>query len=107
MDLSGIDCALWIPTLGLFTPDIENADLQYAVMRALNDWTAKEWSTEKRHLWCVTIPLKPKWAVAEIRRCHDLGATAVWMRPNVMLVEGRLGDCLANYGRTRHGSSLP
>lgn len=84
MDLSGIDCALWIPTLGLFTPDIENPELQYAVMRALNDWTARDWATGRRHLWCVTIPLRPDWAVAEIRRCHALGATAVWMRPNVM-----------------------
>jgi predicted TIM-barrel fold metal-dependent hydrolase len=84
MDLSGIDCALWIPTLGLFTPDIENINLQYAVMRALNDWTAQEWATGQRHLWCVTIPLKPAWAVAEIRRGFALGATAVWLRPNVM-----------------------
>lgn len=57
MDLSGIDCALWIPTLGLFLPDIENTELQYAVMRALNDWTANEWATGRRHLWCVSIPL--------------------------------------------------
>jgi predicted TIM-barrel fold metal-dependent hydrolase len=84
MDLSGIDCAVWIPTLGLFTPDIENWNFQYAVMRALNDWTAKVWATGKRHLWCVTIPLKPEWAVEEIKRCRKLGATAVWMRPNVM-----------------------
>lgn len=84
MDLSGIDVAVWIPTLGLFTPDIQNFHLQYAVMRALNDWTAKVWATGKRHLWCVTIPMKPEWAVAEIKRCHKLGATCVWMRPNVM-----------------------
>jgi predicted TIM-barrel fold metal-dependent hydrolase len=84
MDLSGIDCAVWIPTLGLFTPDIQNLDFQYAVMRALNDWTAKVWATGKRHFWCATIPLKPEWAVQEIRRCHALGARCVWMRPNVM-----------------------
>jgi len=84
MDLSGIDAAVWIPTLGLFVPDIQNFDLQYAVMRALNDWTAKVWATSKRHLWCVTIPLKPEWAVDEIKRGHKLGATCVWMRPNVM-----------------------
>jgi uncharacterized protein len=84
MDLSGIDAAVWIPTLGLFIPDILNWELQYAVARALNDWTAKVWATGRRHLWCVTIPIKPEWAVEEIKRCRKLGATAVWMRPNVM-----------------------
>lgn len=84
MDLSGIDAAVWIPTLGLFIPDILNLEFQYAVARALNDWTAKLWSSSKRHLWCVTIPIKPEWAVEEIKRCKRLGATAVWMRPNVM-----------------------
>ena len=84
MDLSGIDCAVWFPTLGLFTSDIQNWDFQYAVMRALNDWTAKDFATGKRHLWCASIPLKPEWAVEEIKRCRKMGATAVWMRPNVM-----------------------
>jgi len=37
MDLSGIDAAVWIPTLGLFIPDILNWAFQYAVSRALND----------------------------------------------------------------------
>ena len=41
MDLSGIDAAVWIPTLGLFIPDITKLDFQYAVARALNDWTAR------------------------------------------------------------------
>ncbi len=84
MDMSGIDAAVWIPTLGLFIPDIINLEFQYGVARALNDWTAKVWSTSKRHLWCVTIPIKPEWAVEEIKRARKLGATAVWMRPNVM-----------------------
>lgn len=84
MDLSGIDCAVWFPTLGLFTSDIENWNFQYAIMRALNDWTAKDFATGKRHLWTASIPLNPKWAVEEIKRCRKMGATAVWMRPNVM-----------------------
>lgn len=85
MDFSGIDVSVWIPTLGLFIPDIQNWELQYAVCRALNDWTAKVWATGKRHLWCVTLPQgNPEWAVAEIKRCKKLGATCVWMRPNVM-----------------------
>lgn len=84
MDLSGIDAAIWIPTLGLFVPDIVCKRTQYAIARALNDWTAKEWATGKRHMWCVTIPIVPSMAVEEIKRCKKLGATAVWMRPNVM-----------------------
>jgi hypothetical protein len=48
MDFSGIDIAVWIPTLGLFVPDIQNMELQYAVCRALNDWTAKDWPTGNR-----------------------------------------------------------
>ena len=28
MDFSGIDCAVWIPTLGLFVPDIQNWELR-------------------------------------------------------------------------------
>ena len=97
MDLSGIDCAVWFPTLGLFTPDIQNWDFQYAVMRALNDWTAKVWATGKRHLWCVTIPLNPKWAVEEIKRCRKLGrhrgVDAPERDAGRALVERGLGSC--------------
>lgn len=84
LDMAGIDVGLWIPTLGLFIPDIVDINLQYGVGRALNDWTAKEWVTGKRHLWCATIPIVPSMAVEEIKRCKKLGATSVWMRPNVM-----------------------
>lgn len=84
LDIAGIDVALWIPTLGLFIPDIVDRNLQYGVARALNDWTAKEWATGKRHLWCASIPIVPSMAVEEIKRCKKLGATSICMRPNVM-----------------------
>ena len=84
MDMGGVDIGIWFPTMGLFIPDIINLELQYALARAYNDWMVNDFATNRRHIWCATIPLKPEWAVEEIKRCHKLGATAVWMRPNVM-----------------------
>ena len=43
MDITGVDIGMWIPTGGLFLPDIVDIDLQYALMRALNDWTGKDY----------------------------------------------------------------
>ena len=84
MDMGGVDIGIWFPTVGLFIPDIINLDLQYALVRAHNDWMAKDFATTRRHIWCASIPLKPEWAVEEIKRCNKMGATCVWMRPNVM-----------------------
>ncbi len=84
MDITGVDIGMWIPTGGLFLPDVVDIDLQYALMRALNDWTAKDYCVGKRHLWCGAIPLEPGRAVAEVKRCKELGASAMWLRPNVM-----------------------
>jgi predicted TIM-barrel fold metal-dependent hydrolase len=84
MDMGGVDIGIWFPTMGLFIPDIINLELQYALARAYNDWMVKDFATSRRHIWCATIPLKPEWAVDEIKRCHKMGATCVWMRPNVM-----------------------
>ncbi len=84
MDMGGVDVGIWFPTVGLFIPDIINIELQYALARAHNDWMAKDFATSRRHLWCTTIPLKPEYAIAEIKRCHAMGSRAVWMRPNVM-----------------------
>ncbi len=84
MDMGGVDVGIWFPTVGLFIPDLLNLELQYALARAHNDWMANDFATSKRHIWCATIPLHPEWAVEEIKRCHQLGARTVWMRPNVM-----------------------
>ena len=84
MDITGVDIGMWIPTAGLFLPDIVDINLQYALMRALNDWTAKDYCVGKRHMWCGGVPLDPKLAVEEVKRCSEMGAHAMWMRPNVM-----------------------
>lgn len=84
MDDTGVDIGMWIPTAGLFLPDIQSIELQYALMRALNDWTAKDFAIGDRHMWCGAVPQKVEYAVAEAKRCHALGAKAMWMRPNIM-----------------------
>lgn len=84
MDITGVDIGLWIPTAGLFLPDIINKNLQYGFARAYNDWMAKDFAIGDRHLWCITIPIVPTMAVEEIKRCKAMGGNAVWMRPNVM-----------------------
>ena len=35
-------------------------------------------------MWCGAFPLNPEYAVQEAKRCKELGATAMWMRPNIM-----------------------
>lgn len=84
MDIAGVDIGLWIPTAGLFLPDVIDREKQYAFVRAYNDWMGKDFAVGDRHLWCATIPIVPEWAVDEIKRCKEMGANAVWMRPNVM-----------------------
>jgi predicted TIM-barrel fold metal-dependent hydrolase len=84
MDMGGVDIGIWFPTVGLFIPDVVDMELQYALSRAHNDWMAKDFAIGKRHIWCASIPLKPAYAIAEIDRCHRMGARCVWMRPNVM-----------------------
>ena len=87
MDESGIDAALWIPTVGLYIPDILDGDLQAAYCRALNDWFHDSFCAERRdRLWfAATVPIDPEPARREAARAiQELGARAVWMRPNVM-----------------------
>ena len=84
MDITGVDIGMWIPTAGLYVPDVEDIELQYALMRALNDWTGKDFAHSERHMWCGSIPLQVDYAVAEVKRCHEIGARAMWLRPNIM-----------------------
>ncbi|HVT07260.1 MAG TPA: amidohydrolase family protein [Polyangia bacterium] len=87
MDDTGIDAALWIPTVGLYVPDILDADLQAAYCRALNNWFADAFCAENRdRLWfAATVPIDPEPARLEAARAvRELGARAVWIRPNVM-----------------------
>jgi predicted TIM-barrel fold metal-dependent hydrolase len=87
MDDTGIDAALWIPTVGLFIPDILDPKLQAAYARALNNWFADSFCAENRdRLWfAATLPIDPEPARREAERAiRELSAGAVWIRPNVM-----------------------
>jgi predicted TIM-barrel fold metal-dependent hydrolase len=87
MDDTGIDAALWIPTVGLYVPDILDGELQAAYARALNNWFSDAFCAEDRdRLWfAATVPIDPEPARAEAARAiQELGARAVWIRPNVM-----------------------
>jgi predicted TIM-barrel fold metal-dependent hydrolase len=87
MDDTGIDAALWIPTVGLYIPDILDPELQAAYCRGLNNWFADSFCAENRdRLWfAATVPIDPEPARLEAARAvRELGARAVWMRPNVM-----------------------
>jgi len=87
MDDSGIDAALWIPTVGLYVPDILDGALQAAYARALNNWFADSFCAEDRdRLWfAATVPIDAEPARVEAARAiRELGARAVWIRPNVM-----------------------
>ena len=111
MDMSGIDAAVWIPTLGLFIPDIMQLEFQYAVARALNDWTAKVWSSSQRHMWCVTIPHQPgvggggDQALQEARSHRGLDAPQ--RDAGRALVGPRLGPGVGDHDQARHGPRVP
>jgi predicted TIM-barrel fold metal-dependent hydrolase len=87
MDDAGIDISLWIPTGGLFIPDILDPDLQAAYARAENNWFAESFCAENpTRLWfAATIPIDVEPACREAERAvTKLGAKAIWMRPNIM-----------------------
>ncbi len=87
MDDTGIDTSVWIPTGGLFIPDILDPGLQQAYCRAINNWFAESFCAENpERLWfAATIPIDPEPARIEAERAiTKLGAKTVWMRPNVM-----------------------
>lgn len=87
LDDSGIDAALWIPTVGLFIPDILDPALQAAYCRGLNNWFYDAFCAQNRdRLWfAATIPIDPEPARREAARAiRELGARGIWMRPNVM-----------------------
>lgn len=86
MDDAGVDVGLWIPTGGLFIPDITDLELQAAYARAINNWFAESFCAENpARLWfAAAIPLDVPEACREVRRAvTELGAKAIWMRPNI------------------------
>jgi predicted TIM-barrel fold metal-dependent hydrolase len=87
MDEGGVDIGLWIPTGGLFIPDIVDLDIQAAYMRAMNNWFAEKFcADDPTRLWFAAgVPVDPREAAREARRAvTELGAHAIWMRPNIM-----------------------
>lgn len=87
MDDAGIDISLWIPTGGLFIPDIQDPGLQAAYCRAINNWFHESFCAENpTRLWfAATIPIDVEPACEEAARAvTKLGARAIWMRPNIM-----------------------
>ena len=87
MDDAGIDISLWIPTGGLFIPDILDPELQGAYARAMNNWFSESFCRENpERLWfSATVPIDPEAGAKEAERAVTrLGARAIWMRPNIM-----------------------
>ena len=112
MDLSGIDCGDLDTTLGLFTPDIQN--LEFPVCGHVARSTTGRRRRGRRASGTLErddSARKPEWAVEEIKRCKKLGATCVWLRPNVMhgraLVGRVVGSGLENDVGPRHGPRVP
>jgi len=86
MDTDGIDVAVPFPTLGLYTVDARDPELNAAVCRAYNDWLHEEYlAVDRARLIGVgMLTLRDvKAAVAELRRCiTELGFKGVYLRPN-------------------------
>ena len=86
MDTDGIDIAVPFPTLGLYTVDARDPELNAAICRAYNNWLHQEYlaADRARLVGVGMITLRDvKAAVAEMRRCvTDLGFKGVYLRPN-------------------------
>ncbi|HXJ82935.1 MAG TPA: amidohydrolase family protein [Candidatus Methylomirabilis sp.] len=86
MDTDGIDVAVPFPTLGLYTVDARDPELNGAICRAYNDWLHQEYlAADRRRLigvGMVTL-LDVGAAVAELRRVvTGLGFKGAYLRPN-------------------------
>jgi predicted TIM-barrel fold metal-dependent hydrolase len=86
MDTDGIDVAVPFPTLGLYTVDARDPELNAAICRAYNDWLHQEYlaADRARLIGVGMVTLRDvKAAVAELRRCvAELGFKGVYLRPN-------------------------
>jgi predicted TIM-barrel fold metal-dependent hydrolase len=94
MDTDGIDIAVPFPTLGLYTVDARDAELNAAICRAYNDWLFQEYlaADRARLVGAAMIALVDVGeAVKELRRAvTELGFRAAFVRPNP--VHGRTLD---------------
>jgi hypothetical protein len=86
MDREGIDIAVPFPTLGLYTVDARDPELNAGICRAYNNWLHEEYlAADRRRLigiGMVTL-LDVGAAVEELRRLvSTLGFKGVYLRPN-------------------------
>jgi uncharacterized protein len=86
MDGEGIDIAVPFPTLGLYTVDARDPELNIAICRAYNNWLHEEYLAADRNrligVGMVTL-LDIDAAVEELRRMvSKLGFKGVYLRPN-------------------------
>ena len=86
MDREGIDIAVPFPTLGLYTVDARDPELNAGICRAYNNWLHEEYlAADRRRLigiGMVTL-LDVGAAVEELRRVvSTLGFKGVYLRPN-------------------------
>jgi predicted TIM-barrel fold metal-dependent hydrolase len=85
MDAMGIDRALLFPTLfGEHFPLVENPDVAWALARAYNDWLYDFAGADRRRLLpAAVLPLQaPSFAVRELERVVERGASVVAIRPS-------------------------
>jgi uncharacterized protein len=85
MDSEGIEIAVPFPTLGLYTVDARDPDLNIAICRAYNNWLNEEYiaADQRRLIGVGMVTLRDIGAaVEELRRVHALGFKGVYLRPN-------------------------
>jgi predicted TIM-barrel fold metal-dependent hydrolase len=84
MDAEGIDAAVLYPTIGLGCWGIPDKAAAVAVARAYNDWLATYCEKAPDRLFgAAMVPFQdPEAACAELRRAHELGFVAAFVRPN-------------------------
>ena len=84
MGQEGIDIAVPFPTLGLYTVDARDPELNHAVCRAYNDWLHEEYlAADRRRLIGIgMLTLRDVGsAVEELRRVHGFGFKGIYLRP--------------------------
>ena len=86
MDDEGIDAQLIYPTVGgqMLGKPFQDAELLLNVCRAYNDWSLEYCSAAPGRLnMAAMLPIQaPDLALEEVKRTHDKGAAAFFVRPN-------------------------
>jgi predicted TIM-barrel fold metal-dependent hydrolase len=84
LDREGIDAAVLYPTIGLGFWGLHDPDAAIALARAYNDWLAHYCSAAPDRLFpAAMVPFQNvDAAVQELRRVHEFGIVAAFVRPN-------------------------